>query len=96
MSPYLTTFSSPFTCEVATNRQFDPWEHEVVSYEETAERPEGHVVGVVREGYKLHGKVLRPALVTVAKSPQTYTAEESAAPQVVDVEKDDPSQEGEA
>ena len=46
---------------------FDPMEHESVSYEETEEHDEGMVMSVVREGYKLHGRVLRPAQVTVSR-----------------------------
>jgi molecular chaperone GrpE len=54
----------------ALQKPFDPWEHEIVGYQETTEHAEGLVLGLAREGYKLHGRVLRPALVTVAKSPQ--------------------------
>lgn len=54
----------------AMDKPFDPWEHEVVSYNETTEHPDGRVLAVAREGYILHGRVIRPALVTVAKAPQ--------------------------
>ena len=47
----------------------------MVSYNETAEHPDGQVLAVAREGYRLHGRVIRPALVTVAKAP-TEAAEE--------------------
>ena len=63
----------------ALDKPFDPWEHEAVSYEETAEQPDGQVLAVVREGYKLHGKVIRPAMVTIAKAPQSESQEESPA-----------------
>lgn len=53
----------------ALGRPFDPWEHEVLAFEETEAFPEGEVIEVLREGYKLHGRVLRPALVRVAKAP---------------------------
>lgn len=46
---------------------FDPTEHESVSFEVTEEHDEGMVVAVVREGYKLNGRVLRPAQVTVSR-----------------------------
>jgi molecular chaperone GrpE len=53
----------------ALGRPFDPWEQEAVASEERADLPEGTVVGVVRHGYKLNGRVIRPALVRVARAP---------------------------
>ncbi len=46
---------------------FNPWEHEIVSYLEVPDRQEGEVLEVIRQGYKINGKVLRPAQVVVAK-----------------------------
>ena len=46
---------------------FDPMEHEAVLYEDKADYNDGVVVSVLRNGYKLHGRVLRPAQVTVSK-----------------------------
>lgn len=46
---------------------FDPMEHESVSYEFSDDFAEGMVMSVVREGYKLNGRVLRPAQVTVSR-----------------------------
>ena len=54
----------------AAGRPFDPWEHEAVAFQETEEHPAGHVLGLVREGYKLHGRVRRAAQVVVARAPQ--------------------------
>lgn len=54
----------------AVGRAFDPWEHEAVMYDETGEHTEGTVVQVVRAGYKLHGRALRPAQVVVARRPE--------------------------
>ena len=54
----------------ATGRPFDPYEMEAVMYEETTAIPEGHVVGEMQKGYKLHDRVIRPALVKVAKAPE--------------------------
>jgi molecular chaperone GrpE len=51
----------------ALGKQFDPWEHEAVLYEESRSHQEGEVTGVFRPGYKLQGKVIRPAQVKVAK-----------------------------
>lgn len=55
----------------AEGKPFDPWEQEAVLYDETGEHAEGTVVHVVRLGYKLHGRVLRPAQVVVARKRQT-------------------------
>ena len=59
----------------AAGRAFDPWEHEAVAFQETADHPAGHVLGLVREGYKLHGRVLRAAQVVVARAPQGDTSQ---------------------
>ena len=49
------------------DKTFDPLEHESVSYEVSEDHEEDRVMTVIREGYKLHGWVLRPAQVTVSK-----------------------------
>ena len=54
----------------AEGRPFEPWEHEAVFYEETPEGQEGMVVKVIRDGYKLHDRVLRAAQVGVSKAPE--------------------------
>jgi molecular chaperone GrpE len=46
---------------------FDPLEHEAVGTEETTKFPSGHVVKVVRSGYRLHDRVIQPAQVVVAR-----------------------------
>ncbi len=51
----------------ALGQQFNPWEHEAVAYEESPEHEEGQVIEVFRPGYKLEGRVIRPAQVKVAK-----------------------------
>lgn len=50
-------------------KPFDPLEHEAVAYEEVGGAEEGQVIGEVQKGYRLHGRVLRPALVRVARAP---------------------------
>ena len=47
---------------------FDPNLHQAVAYEETAGAREGEVVGELRKGYRLGERLLRPALVRVAKA----------------------------
>ncbi len=51
----------------AEGEDFNPWEHEALAYEEEVDHDEGKVKAVVREGYKLHDRVLRPAHVVVTK-----------------------------
>ena len=51
-------------------RDFDPTEHEAMGYQESMDHDEGQVFSVVRNGYKLHGRVIRPALVILAKRPE--------------------------
>jgi len=45
---------------------FDPEHHEAMMVVETAECPEGTVVGVVQKGYRFNGVLLRPAMVRVS------------------------------
>ena len=52
----------------ALGADFDPHLHEAVAYEEVAGAREGEVVGVMAKGYKLGDRLLRPALVKVAKA----------------------------
>ena len=51
----------------ADGQPFDPNLHEAVVHEESENHPEGHVIEVLRQGYKLGDRVLRPALVKVSK-----------------------------
>lgn len=53
----------------AAGQVFDPNLHEAVSQLESADTPEGHVLHQVRKGYRLHGRLLRPASVVVARPP---------------------------
>lgn len=59
----------------AVGRPFDPFEHEAVLYEETTEAREGAVIGELQKGYRLNDRVIRPALVKVAKSPVAVARE---------------------
>jgi len=51
----------------AEGKEFDPTVHEAVTQEPCDTHPTGHVIAVVRQGYKLGDKVIRPALVRVAQ-----------------------------
>lgn len=52
----------------AVGKEFNPLEHEALSFEKGQEIDDGKVISVIREGYKLHNKVIRAAQVTVGKS----------------------------
>lgn len=52
-------------------RKFDPHLHESISHQASAEVPEEHVLQVVRVGYTLHGRLLRPASVVLSSGPAT-------------------------
>jgi molecular chaperone GrpE len=53
----------------AEGQPFDPWEHEAVLHEDRSDVEAGTVATVARQGYRLGGRVLRPAQVVVAKQP---------------------------
>jgi molecular chaperone GrpE len=50
-------------------QKFDPHQHESISHQPNLEIPEEHVVQVVRIGYSLNGRLLRPASVVVSSGP---------------------------
>jgi molecular chaperone GrpE len=56
---------------------FNPELHQAMSVQESTEVAPGTVVTVVQKGYVLNGRVLRPAMVIVAKRP----AEDGGAPE---------------
>lgn len=53
----------------ALNKPFDPNQHEAVSQQATEDAPEGQVVQQMRKGYKFRERLIRPAMVVVAKKP---------------------------
>ncbi len=60
--------------EIPATTTFDPVLHEAVDEAEDASHAPGEIIRTVRQGYRLHGHVLRPAAVVVAagpKSPET-------------------------
>ncbi|WP_093523562.1 nucleotide exchange factor GrpE [Stigmatella erecta] len=69
----------------AQGQAFDPRLHEAMSQAETAEVPAGHVAYEVLRGYHLNERLIRPAMVVVARAPApppepTPVAEAAAAP----------------
>jgi molecular chaperone GrpE len=53
----------------AVGAPFDPAHHEAVAHVESAEHAPNAVMAEHQPGYRLHDRLLRPALVTVAKAP---------------------------
>lgn len=53
----------------ASGEVFDPNLHDAVSQEESAEMDEGMVLRVIRRGFKMRDRLLRPANVIVTKAP---------------------------
>ncbi len=51
----------------AEGERFDPNLHEAISYEESEEHEEGTVIEVTQRGYRLGERILRPAMVRVAR-----------------------------
>lgn len=47
---------------------FDPAEHQAISIQPTDAHPENTVLSVLQKGYRLHDRVLRPAMVIVSKA----------------------------
>ncbi len=51
----------------AEGQMFDPNLHEAISHEEVDGQESGRVIAVVQQGYRLGERVIRPALVRVAR-----------------------------
>ena len=52
----------------ATGERFDPHKHQAMAAVEAAGAEPNSIVAVMLKGYRLHDRILRPALVTVAKA----------------------------
>jgi molecular chaperone GrpE len=50
-------------------QKFDPHQHESLSHQVSATVADEHVLQVVRVGYTLHGRLLRPASVVLSSGP---------------------------
>jgi molecular chaperone GrpE len=53
----------------AVGQPFDPHQHESLSHQPSTEVPAEHVLNVVRPGYSLNGRLLRPASVVLSGGP---------------------------
>ncbi|PAV12363.1 molecular chaperone GrpE [Methanosarcina spelaei] len=49
--------------------EFDPHRHEAVQHIDTSEVPDNTIIEVYKTGYALNSKVIRPAMVSVARNP---------------------------
>lgn len=54
---------------------FNPDQHQAMSMIESDDAPPNHVLAVMQKGYALHDRLLRPAMVVVAKAPAAGPAE---------------------
>ena len=54
----------------ALEKEFDPNVHEAVAQEARADKAPGTVVTELQKGYIMDGRLLRPSMVTVAKTPE--------------------------
>jgi len=52
----------------ALGADFDPNVHQAVMHDSSPEHREGEVIGELRRGYTINGRLLRPAMVKVAKA----------------------------
>ena len=61
----------------AIGELFDPARHEAMGQIESAEQPPNTVVQLLQKGYLLNDRLLRPAMVLIAKAPATPAASEA-------------------
>ena len=54
----------------AVGLMFNPLEHEALGTEETAEVEPGYVTQILRPGFRLHDRIIRPVQVMVATAPK--------------------------
>jgi molecular chaperone GrpE len=64
-------------------RHFDPETHQALSHEPAAGVEDGTVLEVFRKGYSLKGRLLRPALVKVAKGQKPATSADADDPEAI-------------
>jgi molecular chaperone GrpE len=66
------------TAFTSVGQPFDPERHEAVARLPSTDLPDMTVAGETARGYLLHGRVLRPAMVTVAVAPDEPGADAPA------------------
>jgi molecular chaperone GrpE len=62
-----------------TGATFDPNLHQAMAEQETADHPPGTVIQAWTQAWTLHGRLLRPAMVVVAKAPAVALPSDEAA-----------------
>ena len=65
------------TAIVAKGQPFDPRVHDAISQAPSADVPPGTVLHELQKGYRVGERLLRPAMVVVAKAPPTSPSEPS-------------------
>nr|WP_254380263.1 nucleotide exchange factor GrpE [Corallococcus exiguus] len=63
----------------AKGQPFDPRLHEAIQQVESADVPAGHVLFEVTRGFYLNDRLVRPAMVVVARAPEVVAAPEPVA-----------------
>jgi molecular chaperone GrpE len=63
----------------ALGQRFDPAVHEAIQQKETDEHPPGTVITEVAAGYRFGERLVRPAMVVVARKPAEKPAEQKSA-----------------
>jgi len=63
----------------AMGEDFDPNHHEAVMVQEDAQKPPGQVISQLQIGYRLHNRLVRPAMVVVSKKPELNPDEDPEA-----------------
>ena len=61
--------------EPQTGDKLDPELHQAMSMQESSEIAPNHIVTVIQKGYSIHDRLLRPAMVIVAKAKSEKQAE---------------------
>ena len=61
------------TAHDSLGQQFDPAFHNAMMQEEAPEAPDGSVIKELQKGYLMHQRLLRPAMVVVARTTQNET-----------------------
>jgi molecular chaperone GrpE len=61
----------------SVGQEFNPHLHHAIESVETSEYSDGTVIGEMQSGYRFHDRVLRPAMVRVASTPEPKSAHAS-------------------
>jgi len=62
----------------AVGATFDPKLHEAIGHDESADQPEDTVTSELRRGYRVRDRVVRPALVKLARPPARTAPDEAS------------------